>query len=60
MELKSRFTIYHSHYSEVIGKADTLEQAFAIGEEKGCRDYNCPCHKYYVYDSKFTLTMSPK
>ena len=50
MKTKQRFIVYHAHYTMVIGSADTLEQAFAIGEEKGCRDYDCPCHKYYVYD----------
>ena len=50
METKQRFIVYHAHYTMIIGSADTLEQAFAIGEQQGCRDRDCPCHKYYVYD----------
>ena len=52
MEAKQRFIVYHSHYTMIIGSADTLEQAFAIGEKNGCRDHDCPCQKYYVYDRR--------
>ena len=52
MKIKSRFIVYHAHYTKIIGVADTIEQALHIGEQFGCKDHDCPCQKYYVYDRK--------
>ena len=52
MKFKERFIVYHSHYTKVIGRTDKIEVALHIGEQYGCRDFDCLCCHYYVYDRK--------
>lgn len=47
----SRYNIYHTHTKALIGTAETIEEAIFIGEQYGCKDKDCPCNKYVVYDN---------
>lgn len=49
--MSERFEVYHAHGIKRIGEAKTLEAALATGEKYGCRDYDCPCRKYMIYDN---------
>lgn len=48
--------IYHAHFTKLVAEANKIELALYLGGEYGCRDMNCPCCKYIVYDSVLNTT----
>lgn len=53
-EKQRRFDVYYPsvHGRRWIGASNNLMNAMAIGEKGGCREYDCPCGRYEIYDNK--------